>query len=120
MFFALPWRAPCRLRQGFKGSRGARAGPDAGWAAALRGGGLVRRVGIRVARGVAMAREIAAGFAEPAFRDVSTEGFEARAVDPGFRALSDTNLGTHKAPGHAIVTILLKAPGATLRRTKCG
>ena len=37
----------------------------------------------------------------------------ARAKDPVLRAFADTNLTPHRVPGHAIVTISLKAHGAT-------
>ena len=58
--------------------------------------------------------EIEQSFAPPAFRDAATEGFEAaRAANPAFRAWTDTNLAPHKAPGYRIVTISLKAHGAT-------
>ena len=36
-----------------------------------------------------------------------------RAADPAFRSWTDTNLTTHRAPGHAIVSVSLKAPGQT-------
>jgi sulfite reductase (NADPH) hemoprotein beta-component len=57
---------------------------------------------------------IAASFAAPGLREGPTDSFAAaRTADPVFRAWSDTNLDTHKVSGHAIVTISLKAPGAT-------
>ena len=57
---------------------------------------------------------IAAQFAPPAFRDAPVDVFEARrATDPAFRAWADTNLAGHRAPGYAIVSVSLKAPGAT-------
>ena len=63
---------------------------------------------------VALFEEIRAAFAPPAFRDGSTAIYEtARRTDPIFRSWSDTNLAAHRAPGHAIVQISLKAHGAT-------
>ena len=57
---------------------------------------------------------IAAGFAAPDYRAGDTAGYEAaRAADPVFRAWSDTNIAAHTRDDHAIVTISLKAPGAT-------
>ena len=53
-------------------------------------------------------------FAPPAFdtRDCDDAGFEAaKAADPVFRAWCDTNLAAHREPGHAIVTISMKAIG---------
>ncbi|GAB4383439.1 nitrite/sulfite reductase [Albidovulum sp.] len=59
-------------------------------------------------------REIAAHFAPPAFRTAPEDAFHAaRERDPVFRAWTDTNLTAHRAPGHAIVTVSLKAHGAT-------
>jgi sulfite reductase (NADPH) hemoprotein beta-component len=53
-------------------------------------------------------------FAAPAFRDAPVTGYEdARRTDPVFRAWTETNLSAHRAPGHAIVTVSLKAHGAT-------
>ena len=50
----------------------------------------------------------------PAFESAPTGPYDAlRATDPAFRAWTDTNLTTHRAPGHAIVTVSLKAHGAT-------
>ncbi|MEI4470695.1 nitrite/sulfite reductase [Frigidibacter sp. MR17.24] len=58
--------------------------------------------------------DIEADFAPPAFRNAGTEPFDAAyAADPVFRAWADTNLAAHQAPGYAIVTISLKAHGAT-------
>ncbi|AMY69008.1 nitrite/sulfite reductase [Frigidibacter mobilis] len=57
---------------------------------------------------------IEAQFAPPAFRNAPTEAFDAAlAADPVFRAWADTNLTEHRAPGYAIVTVSLKAHGAT-------
>jgi sulfite reductase (NADPH) hemoprotein beta-component len=62
----------------------------------------------------ALLREIEAAFAPPALRDAPTEAYDAaRAADPVFRAWCDTNLHPHRHPAHAIVTISLKAHGAT-------
>jgi sulfite reductase (NADPH) hemoprotein beta-component len=53
-------------------------------------------------------------FASPAFGHAPESAFHAaRAADPVFRAWSDTNLTAHRAPGHAIVTVSLKAHGET-------
>ena len=57
---------------------------------------------------------IAASFAAPDFKRGAVDGFvAARDADPVFRAWSDTNVDAHKEADHAIVTISLKAPGAT-------
>ncbi|WP_146344015.1 nitrite/sulfite reductase [Phaeobacter marinintestinus] len=53
-------------------------------------------------------------FAPPALRQTSARAFEAAYTnDPVFRSWADTNLTPHRDPGHAIVTISLKAHGAT-------
>ncbi|MDO5658510.1 MAG: nitrite/sulfite reductase [Paracoccus sp. (in: a-proteobacteria)] len=59
--------------------------------------------------------EIAAQFAAPELEQGrGLDAYEAaRAADPLFRSWSDTNLAAHKEPDHAIVTISLKAHGAT-------
>ena len=58
--------------------------------------------------------EIRAMFPEPAYIQSSTQPFEeARRQNPVFRAFADTNLHPHRNPGYAIVTISLKAHGAT-------
>ena len=58
--------------------------------------------------------EIEAAFAPPAFKQASTEGYDAaRAANPAFRAWSDTNLSEHRDPDHAIVTVSIKKHGAT-------
>ncbi len=58
--------------------------------------------------------EIEAAFAPPPLKSASVEPFEkARASDPVFRSWADTNLAPHRDPGHAIVSISLKAHGAT-------
>ncbi|WP_299731024.1 nitrite/sulfite reductase [uncultured Tateyamaria sp.] len=61
-----------------------------------------------------MLREIEAHFAAPDFREGDTSAYDnARQHYPAFRSWSDTNLTKHKHPDHAIVTISLKAHGAT-------
>ena len=63
---------------------------------------------------LAFFEEIKQAFAAPTFRKGGTEVFEtAYKTDPIFRSWADTNLAPHKAPGHAIVQISLKAHGAT-------
>lgn len=58
--------------------------------------------------------DITTFFAPPAFRDADAGLLHAaRAVDPVFRAWTDTNLHPHRRADHAIVTISLKAHGAT-------
>ena len=53
-------------------------------------------------------------FAAPVFRTDSLSAFEsAYTNDPIFRSWVDTNLTDHRAPGYAIVSISLKAHGAT-------
>ena len=67
-------------------------------------------------RGVhqALLKRISAMFAEPAFVEASTGTFEAALTrDPVFRSFADTNLYPHRNPAYAIVTISLKAHGAT-------
>jgi sulfite reductase (NADPH) hemoprotein beta-component len=57
---------------------------------------------------------IRAAFAPPAVRQAPTDAFDAAyAADPVFRSWADTNLAAHRAPGHAIVQVSLKAQGAT-------
>ncbi|MFK7745623.1 MAG: nitrite/sulfite reductase [Roseobacter sp.] len=57
---------------------------------------------------------IEADFKAPEFVTKSLAGFEsAYTNDPVFRAWADTNLNDHRAPGYAIVSISLKAHGAT-------
>jgi sulfite reductase (NADPH) hemoprotein beta-component len=57
---------------------------------------------------------IAAQFAPPTLRDADPTPFHsAREADPVFRAWADTNLHPHRDPAHAIVTISLKAHGAS-------
>ena len=58
--------------------------------------------------------ELRAMFDEPDFIRAPIEPFESMlARDPAFRAFADTNVHPHRNPEHAIVTISLKAPGAT-------
>ncbi len=58
--------------------------------------------------------DIRAAFAEPAFRNVPVDAFDAfYAADPIFRSWADTNLTTHRNAQYAIVTISLKAHGHT-------
>ena len=53
-------------------------------------------------------------FAPPPFEEKPLAPYEvARAADPVFRAWTDTNLTPHRRADHAIVTVSLKAPGAT-------
>jgi len=57
---------------------------------------------------------IAAQFAPPVFEDVGPGAYDAaRAADPVFRAFTDTNVAAHRHPDYAIVTVSLKAHGAT-------
>ncbi len=61
-----------------------------------------------------MLARIEADFAKPAFVSKSQALFEsAYTNDPVFRAWADTNLTDHAAAGYAIVSISLKAHGAT-------
>ena len=58
--------------------------------------------------------EIRAAFAPPAFRNAPTDAFDAfYKADPAFRSWADTNLTAHRHADYAIVTISLKAHGAT-------
>ena len=62
----------------------------------------------------ALLASIEAAFAPPAFREAPTGAHEAAyAADPVYRAWADTNLALHRHPDHAIVTVSLKAHGAT-------
>jgi len=57
---------------------------------------------------------ISAMFAGPQLQQADTAAFDAaRRADPVFRAWADTNLHAHRDSAHAIVTISLKAHGAT-------
>lgn len=61
-----------------------------------------------------MLREIEGHFAPPVYKTGTTDGFEAhKAANPAFRSWADTNLAAHKNPDYAIVSISLKAHGAT-------
>ncbi len=58
--------------------------------------------------------EIRAMFAEPDYVEAPTGRFEeALESDPAFRAFADTNLHAHRNSDYAIVTVSLKAHGAT-------
>ena len=58
--------------------------------------------------------EINTHFAEPAYKADGTDAFDAyKAANPAFRSWADTNLAEHKNPDYAIVSISLKAHGAT-------
>ncbi|SEH98923.1 nitrite/sulfite reductase [Paracoccus alkenifer] len=62
----------------------------------------------------ALLDELRARFAAPRFRAPDDTGYEiALAANPSFRAWSDTNLSPHRQPGHASVTVTLKAPDMT-------
>lgn len=61
-----------------------------------------------------MLTEIEADFAAPRFEKKSLAPFDAAyGTDPVFRSWVDTNVSTHRAPGYGIVSISLKAHGAT-------
>ncbi|NNE80018.1 MAG: nitrite/sulfite reductase [Silicimonas sp.] len=61
-----------------------------------------------------MLAEIEQSFAAPTFRKAAVDKYDnARAEGPAFRSWSDTNLALHRAPDYAIVTVSLKAHGAT-------
>ena len=58
--------------------------------------------------------EIEQSFAPPAFRNAPLDKYDiARGQNPAFRSWTDTNLSDHRAPGYAIVSVSLKAHGAT-------
>jgi len=58
--------------------------------------------------------EIKEHFAEPAYKSGSIDAFDAyKAANPAFRSWADTNLAEHKNSEYAIVSISLKAHGAT-------
>ncbi len=62
----------------------------------------------------AILNDLRRAFAPPAFRVASTEAYDiAYENDPVFRSFADTNLAGHWQDGYAIVTISLKAHGAT-------
>jgi sulfite reductase (NADPH) hemoprotein beta-component len=61
-----------------------------------------------------MLARIEADFAQPEFKSASLDAYNAAyTADPVFRAWADTNLSAHRAQGYAIVSISLKAHGAT-------
>ncbi|WP_439137981.1 nitrite/sulfite reductase [Roseicyclus sp.] len=61
-----------------------------------------------------MLAAITAQFAPPAFVAQAEGDYAAwRATDPVFRAFTDTNVAPHRQPGYAILTVSLKAHGAT-------
>ena len=61
-----------------------------------------------------MLARIEADFALPAFKTAPLDAYDAAyAADPVFRAWADTTLHPHRAEGYAIVSISLKAHGAT-------
>jgi sulfite reductase (NADPH) hemoprotein beta-component len=62
----------------------------------------------------AILADLRRAFAPPAFRVAPTEAYEiAYKNDPVFRSFADTNLAQHWQEGYTIVTISLKAHGAT-------
>ena len=62
----------------------------------------------------ALLAEIREAFAAPAFRNAPVDAFDAfYKADPTFRSWADTNLAQHRNDQYAIVTISLKAHGAT-------
>ena len=62
----------------------------------------------------ALLADITAAFAPPAFRTAPTDAYDQfYKADPNFRAWADTNLTAHNHDGYAIVTISIKAHGAT-------
>ena len=62
----------------------------------------------------ALLTDIRAAFAPPAYRNAPTDAYDlAHKSDPAFRAWADTNLAQHRHDQHAIVTVSIKAHGAT-------
>ena len=62
----------------------------------------------------ALLADIREAFAPPAFRNAPVEAYDAfHKADPAFRSWADTNLAQHRNDQYAIVTISLKAHGAT-------
>ncbi|MBC7737504.1 MAG: nitrite/sulfite reductase, partial [Candidatus Saccharibacteria bacterium] len=62
----------------------------------------------------ALLADIRASFAEPAYRDAPTDAYDPfYKADPVFRAWADTNLTPHRNDQYAIVTVSIKAHGAT-------
>lgn len=63
---------------------------------------------------LALLAAITSAFAPPILRQVPTDAYDAfYKADPVFRAWADTNLTAHRDSDHAIVTISIKAHGAT-------
>jgi sulfite reductase (NADPH) hemoprotein beta-component len=63
---------------------------------------------------LAMLADIRAAFAPPAFRNAPTTVYDDfRRADPAFRAWADTSLTAHRNDQYAIVTVSVKAHGAT-------
>ena len=62
----------------------------------------------------ALLDDIRAAFAPPAYRNAPTHSFDQfYQADPVFRAWADTNLAAHANAQYAIVTVSIKAHGAT-------
>ena len=62
----------------------------------------------------ALLADIREAFAPPAFRNAPVDAHDAfYKADPAFRSWADTNLAAHRNDQYAIVTISLKAHGAT-------
>ena len=62
----------------------------------------------------ALLADIRVAFAPPAFRNAPVDAYDAfHKADPVFREWADTNLAAHRNAQYAIVTISLKAHGAT-------
>ena len=61
----------------------------------------------------AILAEIKAQFAPPAWLDLDPAPHEAALADPVYRSWADTNLAAHRNPAYAVVTVSLKAHGAT-------
>ncbi len=62
----------------------------------------------------ALLAEIEAQFAPPIWKTAPIDRYQAAYdADPLFRSWTDTNIAAHKTPGYGIVTVSLKAPGAT-------
>ncbi len=65
-------------------------------------------------RGSGPARRHPRGLCAPAFRNAPVDAFDAfYKADPAFRSFVDTNVAAHRNDQYAIVTISLKAHGAT-------
>ncbi|MEO9825008.1 MAG: nitrite/sulfite reductase [Paracoccaceae bacterium] len=62
----------------------------------------------------ALLAQIERSFATPEFVSASVDNYvDERATNPAFRSWSDTNLSDHRADGYAIVSVSMKAHGAT-------